>query len=64
MSADKAAKPAKPMTNKHGQQVTRSNVVKSFCMKEKLCLGCFKKGHLVADCTTTPVSGTPPDFSA
>jgi hypothetical protein len=64
MSADKAAKPAKPMANKNGQPVTRSNAVKSFCMKEKLCLGCFKKGHMVADCTTAPVSGTPPDFSA
>lgn len=64
MSADKAAKPAKTMTNKNGQPVTRSNAVKSFCMKEKLCLGCFKGGHMVADCTAAPVSGTPSNFSA
>jgi hypothetical protein len=64
MSADKAAKPAKTMTNKNNEPVTRSNAVKSFCMKEKLCLGCYKTGHLVADCTTKPVSGIPKGFSA
>ena len=64
MSADKAAKPAKPMTNKNGQEVTRSNAVKAFCMQTHLCLGCFRPGHRVTDCTIKPVPGTPEGFSA
>jgi hypothetical protein len=64
MSAEKGAKMSKPVHNKHGRPVTRTNAIKSFCMQNKLCLGCYGTGHFVGNCEKAPVSGTPPGFTS
>jgi hypothetical protein len=45
--------------------VTRSAPVFAYCRTHNLCAGCFKNTHqMVKDCTTAPVSGLPPGFTA
>ena len=53
-------------TNANGETVERSKHLRTWCHQQKpgLCLGCFKPGHLVAECNNAIVRGNPEGYRA
>lgn len=50
--------------NANGEPVTRSSAIRSWCHQEKRCLGCYRAGHLVAECTNAVARGAPYGYEA
>lgn len=59
-----SSSPNKTFVNGKGLNVTRSKAVISYCHAKKLCISCYKPGHMVAACTENPVSGVPTGYTA
>ena len=54
--------------NAKGETVVRSTAVRSWCHQQKprpgLCLGCYKPGHMVHECTNAVAHGNPEGYKA
>jgi hypothetical protein len=52
--------------NANGEPVTRSSTIRTWCHQQKpqRCLGCYRTGHRVADCTNVVARGAPYGFEA
>jgi hypothetical protein len=67
MSAEAGNKMAATMFNKANKPINRTKAIKSHCIKNGLCICCFKKTdppHRADECTANPVGGAPPGFSS